>query len=167
MKNNKQKFVFKQVYLLSLVPVLSVFLYLGMMAGGLVEGVYLWTVIALAAMSVAWAGCGYLFARSRITLFQSTLIANLFPILTTVAYFVLYVIGIFGESEVLMNIASIIGALGTGVFGVVGVIFFALAPFSNELLQILLSFIFNIIVFVVGYSIGGSVGKKKKAQKNK
>jgi hypothetical protein len=52
MKNNKQKFVFKQVYLLSLVPVLSVFLYLGMMAGGLVEGVYLWTVIALAAMSV-------------------------------------------------------------------------------------------------------------------
>ncbi len=166
-KNNKEKFVFKKVYLLSLIPILSVALYLAMMAGGLVEEVYLWTAIALIAMSVAWSACGFLFARSRVTLMQSVLIANFFPILTTAAYFVLYVIGVFGESELLMNVASVIGALGTGVFGVTGVIFYALAPFSIEFLQIFLSLAVELIVFVVGYSIGGSVGKKKKTEKKK
>lgn len=163
----KEKFVFKKVYWLTLVPILSVGMYLGMLAGGLLEEIYLWTVIALIAMSVAWAACGFLFSRSRVTLLQSMLIGNLFPIITTIAYFLLYVVGVFGESQAFMDIASIIGALGTGVFGVAGAVFYALTPFSIEFLQVFISLAIEMIVFVVGYSIGGSVGKKKKAKKKK
>ena len=167
MKKNQEKFIFKKAYFLALVPVLSIVLYLGMLAGGLLEEIYLWTVISLIAMSVIWVGAGFLFARSRVTLLQSIMIGNLLPIISTLVYFVLYVIGIFGESEPLMDLASIIGALGTGVFGVAGAAFYALTPFSMELLQVLVSLALEIIVFVIGYSIGGSIGKKKKTEKKK
>jgi hypothetical protein len=93
------------------------------------------------------------------------LIGNFLPILTTLAYLVLYIVAKFAESAVILDTASVIGALGTGVFGVVGAVFYALTPFSIELLQVFVSFIFEILVFVVGYSIGGSVYKKKKKAK--
>ena len=161
----KQNSIWKNVYLLSLVPLLSIVLYLGMMVGGLVEELYLWAVVILIAMSGIWGFVGFLFARSRVTLFHSLWIGNLIPITTTVAYFALYIICKFTESASLLDTASLIGGLGTGVFGVVGVIFFTLAPFSLELLQILISFIFQILVFVVGYSIGASRTKKTSVKK--
>ena len=167
MKKSKEKFVFKKAYMLALVPVLSVALYLGMLAGGLLEEIYAWTVISLIAMSVIWGACGFLFARSRVTLLQSIRIGNILPIITTVVYFVLYIVSVFGESTTLMDIASVIGALGTGVFGVAGAVFYALTPFSIELLQVFVSLALEIIVFVIGYSIGGSIGKKKKDEKKK
>lgn len=163
----KEKFVWKNVYLLALVPIVSVLLYLGMLAGGLLEEIYVWTVVALVGMSAAWAACGFLFSRARVTLFHSVCIGNLLPILTTAVYLVLYVVCKFVESEALLNVASVIGALGTGVFGVVGAVFYALTPFSLELLQVFVSFIFQVIVFVVGYSIGASTVKKKNKIKKK
>ena len=163
----KQKFIWKNVYLLALVPIVSVFLYLAMLAGGLLEEIYIWTVVALVLMSLVWGACGFLFSRSRVTAFQAILIGNIFPILTTTAYFLLYVISKFAESEALFDIASVIGGLGTGVFGTIGNIFYVLTPFSLELLQVFVSLAFEIIVFLVGYSIGGSIGKKKKSAKKK
>lgn len=161
----KEKFVFKPVYFCAFVPIVSVLLYLGMLAGGLLEEIYLWTVLSLILMSIGWGACGFAFARSRVTMLQSILIGNFLPILTTLAYLVLYIVAKFAESAVILDTASVIGALGTGVFGVVGAVFYALTPFSIELLQVFVSFIFEILVFVVGYSIGGSVYKKKKKAK--
>ncbi|MBQ8497906.1 MAG: hypothetical protein IJ489_10710 [Clostridia bacterium] len=163
----KEKFCWKNVYLLALVPVVSVLLYLGMLMSGLLDTIGVLTVVFLVAMSIVWGACGFVFSRARVTLFHSVWIANLIPILTTAAYLILYVVYKFVESEALYNVTSIIGALGTGIFGVVGAVFYALAPFSLELLQVLISFIFQIIVFAVGYSIGASVGKKKKLAKKK
>lgn len=165
----KEKFTWKNVYLLALVPVVSVLLYLGMLMSGLLDEIGALTVGFLVLMSIVWGACGFVFSRSRVTLFQSVWIGNLLPILTTAAYFILYIVYKFSESEALYDITSIIGALGTGVFGVVGAVFYALTPFSLELLQVFISFIFQILVFIVGYSIGASVGKKKKsvAQKKK
>lgn len=163
----KKSSVWKNVYLLALVPLVSVGLYLGMLMSGLLDEIGVLTIVLLVAMSIVWGACGFAFSRARVTLFHSVWIANLFPILTTAAYFILYIVYKFVESEALFDITSIIGALGMGVFGVVGAVFYALTPFSLELLQVLVSFIFQIIVFAVGYSIGASIGKKKSSAKKK
>ena len=158
----KESFTWKNVYLLALIPLVSVGLYLGMLMSGLLDEISVLTIVFLIAMSIVWGAGGFVFSHARVTLFHSVWIANLFPILTTASYFILYIVCKFVESDVLFDVTSIIGALGMGIFGVVGAVFYALTPFSLELLQVFISFIFQIIVFAVGYSIGASVGKKKK-----
>ena len=161
-QSNQKKAFFKNVYFLALVPFLSIWAYLAMLAGGLVEEIYAGTIVILVVMTLVWGGAGFLFYRSRVTLFHSVWIANFIPIASTLIYFVLYLISVFTESESLINTAEIIGGLGTGIFGVFGILFHALAPFDYGLWEVLISLAMQICVFVVGYSIGGYTKKKMK-----
>ena len=95
----KNKFIFKKAYLLSLVPLVSIGLYLVSMIFcsdailyfteyGFTPAIYLALGI-LVANTALWAYCGFLFQRSKTNIGISVLIFNAIPILTTVAFFVL------------------------------------------------------------------------------
>lgn len=155
------------IYYMALIPLLSIVLYLGMMVGGLIDDdvdIAL-SIVVLVLVSAAWGACGFLFSRSRTTMIVSICIGNAIPIVTTVIYIILYVVSTLNGSLSLANMGSVIGGLGTGLFGFAGTLFYALAPFELEFLQVFVSFAFQIIVFVVGFSIGISRVNKKAKKK--
>ena len=167
----KNKFIFKKVYLLSLVPLLSTALYLVSMIFcsdailyfaeyGFTPPVYLALAILLGVIAL-WAYCGFLFSRSNTKIGISVLIANAIPILTTAVFLVCYIIHKANGSESLFAAAELIGCLGTGAFGIISEIIYMLFNVS-VLLQVFISFSACVLVFMMGYAIGGPIEGKKK-----
>ena len=167
----KNKFTFKKVYLLSLVPLASIGLYLVSMIFcsdailyfaeyGFTPAIYLALGI-LIANTALWAYCGFLFQRSKTNIGISVLIFNAIPILTTVTFVVLYIIYKSNASEGLYELAQLIGCLGTGAFGIISEISYMLFA-TSVFMQIFISFAACILVFMMGYAIGGPIEAKKK-----
>ena len=167
----KNKFIFKKAYLLSLVPLVSIGLYLVSMIFcsdailyfteyGFTPAIYLALGI-LVANTALWAYCGFLFQRSKTNIGISVLIFNAIPILTTVAFFVLYIVYKNTASEGLYELAQLIGCLGTGAFGIISEISYMLFA-TSVFMQVFISFAACILVFMMGYAIGGPIEAKKK-----
>jgi len=167
----KNKFTFKKVYLLSLVHLVSIALYLVSMIFcsdailyfpeyGFTPAVYLALGILLATIAL-WAYCGFLFSRSKTGIGVSVLIANAIPILTTAIFLVLYVVYKATASESLFAAAELIGCLGCGSFGILSEVFYMLFQVS-PLMQVFISFAACILVFMMGYAVGGPVEAKTK-----
>ena len=167
----KNKFTFKKVYLLSLVPLASIALYLISMIFcsdailyfaeyGFTPAVYLALGILVANIAL-WAYCGVLFQRSKTNIGISVLIFNAIPILTTVTYFVFYIVYQLTASEALYEAGQLIGCLGTGAFGIISEISYMLFA-TSVFMQVFISFAACILVFMMGYAIGGPIEAKKK-----
>ena len=167
----KNKFIFKKAYLLSLVPLVSIGLYLVSMIFcsdailyfteyGFTPAIYLALGI-LVANTALWAYCGFLFQRSKTNIGISVLIFNAIPILTTVAFFVLYIVYKNTASEGLYELAQLIGCLGTGAFGIISEVSYMLFA-TSVFMQVFISFAACILVFMMGYAIGGPIEAKKK-----
>ena len=170
----KDKFTFKKVYLLALVHLISIGLYLVSMVFcsdailyfaeyGFTSEIYLALGIFL-SMTVLWAYCGFLFSRSKTPIGISVLIGNALPILTTAIFFVLYIVYKANGSEDLLSVAGLIGGLGVGSFGILGEVVFMIFADTSVLLQIFVSFAACVIVFMLGYAVGGPVARKDKAK---
>ena len=167
----KNKFTFKKVYLLSLVPLASIGLYLISMVFcsdailyfaeyGFTPAVYLALGILIANIAL-WAYCGAMFQRSKTNIGISVLIFNAIPILTTAIFLVLHVIYKINGSEALYGVAQLIGCLGTGAFGIISEVSYMLFA-TSVFMQIFISFAACILVFMMGYAIGGPIEAKKK-----
>ncbi len=167
----KNKFTFKKVYLLSLMPLVSIGLYLISLIFcsdailyfaeyGFTPAVYLALGILIANIAL-WAYCGFLFRRSDTKIGVSTLIFNAIPILTTVVFFILHIVYKTNASEELYSVAQLIGCLGTGAFGILSEIVYMLFS-TSVFMQVFISFAACILVFMMGYAIGGPVEGKKK-----
>ena len=164
MKNTAVKKKSGLVYLLALLPVLSVGVYLLLMAFGQTEDFAILGILAFAAAVLIWGFAGALFAKSGVSFGKSALIANALPILSTVVYTVIYVIAKFSDSEALVNAAEIIGGLGTGVLGFFGTMLYVIIPLA--LFVVYVNLVFCVLVFSVGYAIGASGRAKKKQLRN-
>ena len=167
----KNKFTFKKIYLLSLVPLISIALYLISIVFcsdaityfseyGFTAEVYLAIGIFL-AVSALWVYCGFRFSRAKIAIVPSVLIANAIQILTTGIFFILYIVYKFNASEDLFAVAELIGGLGNGAFGILSEFVFIIFSIST-LLQVAISFAANIVLFMFGYAIGGPVARRDK-----
>ena len=168
MKNNnnvklEKKKIFKPVYLLALLPILSIAVYLMIMGSSNTEEFNFGTaaIISFVAFTLIWGFVGALFAKTRNLLLPSTAIAHILPIITTLIYSILYIVAQFKESAELEDLAIVIGGLGTGVFGVLGTLLYALIPLS--LFEVYINFIYSILVFIIGFAIGASNLNKKSA----
>ena len=170
----KNKFTFKKIYLLALLPLLSIGLYLISIAFcsdaityfveyGFTAEIYLALAIFL-SMTALWGYCGFKFSRSKTPIGISVLIANAIPILTTGIFLILYIIYKFNGSETLLNVAGLIGGLGTGTFGILGEVIFMIFANTSTLLQVAISFAACIIVFMLGYAVGGPIARKDKTK---
>ncbi len=153
---------FKLVYLSALLPLVSTALYLLLMFTSQVEEFFfqLPTILAFIAVCAGWGFLGAAFAKSKTLLFPSVVIAHIIPTITTVAYTILYIAAQFKESEELQSISELIGILGTGLFSVIGSLLYAIIPLS--LFEVYIDFVFSVLVFIVGYTIGASGQAKKK-----
>ena len=170
----KDKFTFKKIYLLALVHLISIGLYLVSMVFcsdailyfveyGFTAEIYLALGIFL-SMTVLWAYCGFLFSRSKTPIGISVLIGNAIPILTTAIFFILYIVYKANGSEDLLSVAGLIGGLGVGSFGILGEVVFMIFADTSTLLQIFISFAACVIVFMLGYAVGGPVARKDKSE---
>lgn len=164
MKNTAEKKKSGLVYLLALLPVLSVGVYLLLMAFGQTEDFAVLGILTFVVAVLIWGFAGALFAKEGVSFGKSVLVANALPILCTVVYTVIYVIAKFSDSEALLNVAEIIGGLGTGVFGFFGTMLYVIVPL--ELFEVYVNLVFCILVFAVGFVIGSSKRAKKKPLKN-
>lgn len=164
MKNTAVKKKSGLVYLLALLPVLSVGVYLLLMAFGQTEDFAILGILAFAAAVLIWGFAGALFAKAGVSFGKSALIANALPILSTVVYTVIYVIAKFSDSEALVNAAEIVGGLGTGVLGFFGTMLYVIIPLA--LFEVYVNLVFCVLVFAVGYAIGASGRTKKKQLRN-
>lgn len=164
MKNTAEKKKSRLVYLLALLPILSVGVYLLLMAFGQAEDFAVLGILTFAAAVLIWGFAGVLFAKAGISFGKSALIANALPILCTVVYTVIYVIAKFSDSEALLNAAEIIGGLGTGVFGLFGTMLYVIIPLA--LFEVYVNLVFCILVFAVGFAIGASRRARKKPLRN-
>lgn len=166
--NNKnvkptKKQIFKPIYLTALFPLLSTVLYLMLMGLSTSEdfGFSAFAIIGFIAVTAAWGYIGALFAKTRNLLLPSVVIAHIIPIITTVIYTILYLVAQFNESTELEDIAIVIGGLGTGFFGILGTLLYALIPLS--LFEVYINFVYSILVFIIGFAIGASsIGKKSE-----
>ena len=167
-----RKFTFKKVYLLSLVPILSIGLYLVSMVFcsdaimyfveyGFTPEVYLALGILLATVAL-WAYCGFLFSRSKTKIGVSVLIANAIPILCTAVFFILYIVCKINGSEKLLEIAEMIGYLGNGAFGIISEVVYMIFSNISAMMQVFISFACCVLVFMMGYAIGGPIEAKSK-----
>jgi hypothetical protein len=69
----------------------------------------------------------------------------------------------FKESTELEDLAVVIGGLGTGFFGILGTLLYAIIPLS--LFEVYINFVYSILVFIIGFAIGASnVGKKSESK---
>ena len=168
----KNKPAFKKVYLLSLVPLLSIGLYLVSMVFcsdailyfaeyGFTSEIYLALGILLATIAI-WAYSGFLFSRSKTQIGVATLIANFIPILSTATFFVLYLVYKANGSEKLFEVAQLIGCLGNGAFGIISEVVYMLASTTTVLMQVFISFASCVLVFMLGYALGGPIEAKTK-----
>ena len=160
--SSTKKQIFKPVYLCALFPILSTALYLLVMGTSTTEdfGFGALAIIGFIAVTAAWGYIGALFARTRNLLLPSAIIAHILPTITTVIYTVLYLIAQVNESTELEDLAVLIGGLGTGFFGILGTLLYAIIPLS--LFEVYINFVYSILVFIIGFAIGAStIGKKR------
>ena len=99
-----------------------------------------------------------------LTLWLPVLIGNAIPILTTAIFFILYIVYKANGSEDLLSVAGLIGGLGVGSFGILGEVVFMIFADTSTLLQIFISFAACVIVFMLGYAVGGPVARKDKSE---
>ena len=160
-KSAKKQF-FKPVYFLALLPILSIAVYLMIMSSSTTEEFNFGAaaIISFVAFTLIWGFVGSLFAKTKNLLLPSAVIAHVIPIMTTLIYSVLYIVAQFQESAELEDLAVVIGGLGTGVFGVLGTLLYALIPLS--LFEVYINFIYSILVFIIGFAIGASNLNKKR-----
>ena len=161
-KQTAKKKIFKPVFLFALLPLLSTVLYLLIMGLSTTEdfGFSAIAIVGFLAMTVAWGFVGACFARTRNLLVPSIVIANAIPFLTTAIYSILYIISQINESTAIEDMAVLIGGLGTGLFGILGTLLYAVIPLS--LFEVYINVIYGVLVFIVGYAIGASgTGMKK------
>jgi hypothetical protein len=157
-----KKQIFKPVYLFALFPILSTALYLLVMGTSTTEdfGFGALAIIGFIAVTAAWGYIGALFAKTRNLLLPSAIIAHILPTITTVIYTVLYLIAQVNESTELEDLSVLIGGLGTGFFGILGTLLYAIIPLS--LFEVYINFVYSILVFIIGFAIGAStIGKKR------
>ena len=166
-ENNKnvkpaKKQIFKPVYFFALLPIVSIVVYLMIMSNSTTEefnfGVA--AITSFIVFTAIWGFVGALFAKTKNLLLPSAVIAHILPIITTLIYSVLYIVAQFQESAELEDLAVVIGGLGTGVFGVLGTLLYALIPLS--LFEVYINFIYSILVFIIGFAIGASNLNKKR-----
>ncbi len=161
----------KFVYVSACFPLISIVLYLGMMVLGLADGFNLIALLVFLAATAGWGFVGALLSRSRTTFTKSALIANALPILCTIVYTILYLIAKINEMEPEVNltgeviittldVAEIIGGLGTGLFGFLSTWIYPFADLGY--FEVLLNLAYSIIAFAVGFAIGSSAKPKKK-----
>lgn len=161
----------KTVYFSALFPAISIVLYLGTMVLGLADGFNFIALLIFLAATVGWGATGAWFARTRNTFIKSSLIANALPILCTIVYTILYLIARINEMEpeinltgeeiiTLLDVAEIIGGLGTGLFGLLSTWLYNFVDLGY--FEVLANLLFSLVVFAVGFAIGSSTKSKQK-----
>lgn len=164
------------MYLSALIPIISIALYLGMMIAGLADAFNLIALVVFLAATVGWGLVGAWFAKTKNTFTKSVLIANAIPLLCAMVYVILYIIAqmtvieeevnLTGEVIItLLDVAEIIGGLGTGLFGLLSTWLYA---FGNlGFFEVLINLVYSILAFAVGYALGVSFKPNKKAAAKK
>ena len=166
---NQKKF--KPMYLSALIPIASIIFYLAMMIAGLADAFNLIALVVFLA-TAGWSAVGAWFARAKNTFTKSVLIANAIPFLCSVVYLALYLIAkvTIVEEEVnltgeviitLLDVAEIIGGLGTGLFGLLSTWLYAFGDLG--FFEVWINLVYSILVFAVGYALGVSFRPNKKA----
>lgn len=159
----------KLVYLFALFPIVSTALYLCVMGLSTSEDFSFsaLAIIGFLLVTAAWGYIGSLFAKSGNLLIPSCLVAHILPTITTVVYTVLFLVAQVNESAELEELAIVIGGLGTGFFGVIGTVLYAVIPMT--LFEVYINYGFSVLVFIIGYAAGASrsvSGTKKPFWKN-
>ena len=157
------KNLFKPVYLLVLLPLLSAGIYLFLMSLGYAEGFNVIGFLVFMAAAASWVYVGVLFSGARLTFVRATVIANGIPLCIIAVYTVLLVIAKFGDMEALLNATMIIGGLGMGVFGLFGAMLAEIIPIEGfYLFEPFIDMVFYLSVFAVGFAIGTSRNAKRE-----
>ena len=162
---------FKPIYLSALIPLASIVLYLIMMVLGLADAFNFIALIVFLAATVGWGAVGAWFAKTKNTFTRSALIAYALPLLCTAVYVILYLIAkvtvveeevnLTGEVIItLLDVAEIIGGLGTGLFSLLSTWLYSFADLG--FFEVLINLVYSIVAFAVGFAIGSSVKPKKK-----
>lgn len=168
--------MFKPMYLSALIPIISIALYLGMMIAGLADAFNLIALVVFLAATVGWGLVGAWFAKTKNTFTKSVLIANAIPLLCAMVYVILYIIAqmtvieeevnLTGEVIItLLDVAEIIGGLGTGLFGLLSTWLYAFGDLG--FFEVLINLVYSILAFAVGYALGVSFKPNKKAAAKK
>lgn len=164
------------MYLSALIPIASIALYLGMMIAGFADAFNFIALIVFLAATVGWGAIGAWYAKTKNTFTKSVLIANAIPLLCTVVYVILYAIAqvtvieeevnLTGEVIItLLDVAEIIGGLGTGLFGLLSTWIYAFVDLG--FFEVLINLVYSILAFAVGYALGVSFKPNKKAAAKK
>lgn len=164
------------MYLSALIPIISIALYLGMMIAGLADAFNLIALVVFLAATVGWGLVGAWFAKTKNTFTKSVLIANAIPLLCAMVYVILYIIAqmtvieeevnLTGEVIItLLDVAEIIGGLGTGLFGLLSTWLYAFGDLG--FFEVLINLVYSILAFAVGYALGVSFKPNKKAAAKK
>ena len=167
---NQKKF--KPMYLSALIPIASIIFYLAMMIAGLADAFNLIALVVFLAATVGWGAVGAWFARTKNTFTKSVVIANAIPLLCAVVYLVLYLIAkvtvieeevnLTGEVIItLLDVAEIIGGLGTGLFGLLSTWLYTFGDLG--FFEVWINLVYSILVFAVGYALGVSIRPNKKS----
>ena len=168
--------MFKPMYLSALIPIASIALYLVMMILGLADAFNLIALVVFLAATVGWGAVGAWFAKTKNTFTKSVLIANAIPLLCAMVYVILYIIAqmtvieeevnLTGEVIItLLDVAEIIGGLGTGLFGLLSTWLYAFGDLG--FFEVLINLVYSILAFAVGYALGVSFKPNKKAAAKK
>lgn len=168
--------MFKPMYLSVLIPLASIALYLVMMILGLADAFNLIALVVFLAATVGWGAIGAWFAKTKNTFTKSVLIANAIPLLCAAVYVILYMIAqvtvieeevnLTGEVIItLLDVAEIVGGLGTGLFGLLSTWLYAFTDLG--FFEVLINLVYSILAFAVGYAIGVSFKPNKKAAAKK
>lgn len=164
------------MYLSALIPIASIALYLVMMILGLADAFNLIALVVFLAATVGWGAVGAWFAKTKNTFTKSVLIANAIPLLCAMVYVILYIIAqmtvieeevnLTGEVIItLLDVAEIIGGLGTGLFGLLSTWLYAFGDLG--FFEVLINLVYSILAFAVGYALGVSFKPNKKAAAKK
>ena len=116
-------------------------------------------VLAFLAVIVIWALVGTVFAKNRVAIGKSLLLAHAIPLATTVIYSVCHLLtALILEGDGLTDFGNLIGSLGMGMFNLVGSYLFLLIPL--KIFEVYVDLVIMVAVFAVGYSI--KAGKTAK-----
>lgn len=110
----------------------------------------LFTIIVLAIGFLIWAFAGYMSAKAKITLVKSMLVCHIFPVLTIIAYFIMYLISIESEANV-EDLMYILGGCGCNFFGIAGTFLYSLIAIN--IIEPIIDIALMISSFIIGYVV--------------
>ncbi len=172
----KKRTKFNAAYLLCLIPVVSVFAFIGLIlipdkfiylkslpiwvpiGQQNVSGLSVISVIIVIATMLAWGYCGYFAARKKLRLAIATLTANAIPLLSLLLYVVFNIIAMFGKSN--LSQTADMFAVGFGLFNITGGFIYSVS--ESPAIEIIFDLILTLGTFVIGYSIGAVKKNKNK-----